>query len=94
MNTLCIDVEKTQGKARRILVQSDMCHGCLLCQMVCSLSYTNRINPANAYIRVEREERDAYRFRVGFTTECRDSCHLCATVCPYQCLTSVGREEA
>ncbi len=93
MKALPADVEKTRAKMQFIRVQSDNCKGCLQCQMICSLTYTNRINPAAAHIRVERGSPDFYHYAVGFTAGCRDNCRLCATVCPYQCLTRAGREE-
>jgi len=93
LGALPIDVEKTREKLRFIQVRSENCQGCLQCQMICSLSYTGRVNPAVANIRVERGYPDAYHFRVGFTAECREGCKLCTTVCPYECLIPVERKE-
>lgn len=67
-----------------ILVKPNECHGCLTCQLSCSLRVYGMFNPAKANIRVDRSE-DGYEYRHSFTGAC-DGCggdYLCVRSCPY-----------
>ena len=73
-----------KGAGEAILVKSSQCHGCLTCQLTCSLRVSGRFNPSRARIRVDRSE-DGYEYRHSFTDEC-DGCggnYLCVHSCPY-----------
>jgi Fe-S-cluster-containing dehydrogenase component len=76
-----------KGAARAILVKSSQCHGCLTCQLSCSLRVSGRFNPAKANIRVDGSE-DGYEYSHSFTDAC-DGCggsYLCVRSCPYGAL--------
>lgn len=76
---------------RDILVKPDRCHGCLTCQLRCSLRATGQFNPSKAHIRVTRIE-EGYLYQHTFTDEC-DGCegdYLCVQWCPYGTL-GLGR---
>ena len=69
---------------RGISVKPDRCHGCLTCQLRCSLRTTGKFNPSKAHIRVTRIE-GGYGYRHTFADEC-DGCegeYLCVQWCPY-----------
>jgi ferredoxin len=70
-----------------VLVKSSQCHGCLTCQLICSLRVSGRFNPAKARIRVDGSE-GGYEYRHSFTDTC-DGCggdYLCVHSCPYGAL--------
>ena len=72
---------------RHILVKPDSCHGCLTCQLRCSLRATGTFNPSKANIRVTRVE-GGYGYQHTFTDDC-DGCggqYLCVQWCPYGAL--------
>jgi Fe-S-cluster-containing dehydrogenase component len=69
---------------RGISVKPDRCHGCLTCQLRCSLRATGKFNPSKSNIKVTRVE-GGYEYRHTFTDEC-DECggdYLCVRWCPY-----------
>ena len=69
---------------RGISVIPDRCHGCLTCQLRCSLRATGKFNPSKANIMVSRVA-GGYEYRHTFTDEC-DGCegeYLCVQWCPY-----------
>jgi Fe-S-cluster-containing dehydrogenase component len=73
-----------KGAGRAISVKSDRCHGCLTCQLRCSLRACGAFNPSKANIRVDRVE-GGYGYRHSFTDNC-DGCkgdYLCVRWCPY-----------
>ena len=81
-----------KGTNRTILVKPDKCHGCLTCQLRCSLRATGKFNASKANIRVTRLE-EGYNYRHTFTDEC-DGCggdYLCVRWCPYGTLKLVRR---
>ena len=76
-----------KGAASAISVKSERCHGCLTCQLRCSLRACGQFNPSKANIRVDRIE-EGYRYRPSFTDQC-DRCrgdYLCVRWCPYGAL--------
>ena len=83
---------KKKGAHRAIWVKSDRCHGCLTCQLRCSLRVTGNFNLSKARIRVTRLE-EGYTYRHDFTDEC-DGCrgnYQCVRWCPYGALGLEGR---
>ena len=77
---------------RAISVKADRCHGCLTCQLRCSLRATGNFNPSKARIKVTRLE-GSYEYRHTFTDEC-DGCggnYQCVRWCPYGALGLEGR---
>ena len=73
-----------RGSNRVIVAKSDRCHGCLTCQLRCSLRATGKFNPSEAKIKITQLE-GGYKFRHTFTDEC-DGCggdYLCVHWCPY-----------
>jgi len=69
-----------------ILINSDNCAGCLICQMRCSIEYEGSFNPAKARIMVEwTDEGLGMGFRVSYKDECI-KCGICAKSCPYGAL--------
>lgn len=73
-----------KGATGAIVTKSERCHGCLMCQLRCSLRATSKFNPSKARIRVNRLER-GYGYRHTFTDKC-DGCkgdYLCVRWCPY-----------
>jgi Fe-S-cluster-containing hydrogenase component 2 len=40
----------------KIRVQKELCSGCRICEMVCSLHHTGRINPERSAIRVRKDD--------------------------------------
>lgn len=78
---------KEKDSIRAIWVESHQCHGCLTCQLRCSLRVCGRFSPSEANIRVDRVE-EGYGYRHSFTDEC-DGCggdYLCVRWCPYGAL--------
>lgn len=72
---------------RAISVKPDQCHGCLSCQLRCSLTAYGEFNPSKAHIRVNRI-KGGYGYWQSFTDEC-DGCggaYLCVQWCPYGAL--------
>ncbi len=80
-----------EGADRPITVKADRCHGCLACQLRCSLRVTGKFNPSKANIMVTRLE-GGYKYRHTFTDDC-DLCggdYLCVRWCPYGTLGLKG----
>jgi NAD-dependent dihydropyrimidine dehydrogenase PreA subunit len=74
--------EKSEGLS--ISVHPEKCHGCLCCELRCSLRSSGTFNPTKAHIRVMRFE-GGYGFLHSFTDQC-DGCqgdYLCVKWCPY-----------
>ena len=70
-----------------IAVHAEACHGCLTCELRCSLRATGAFNPAKARIHVTRS-LEGYEYRHSFAEEC-DGCrgeYLCVHWCPYGAL--------
>ena len=82
----------TKNEASQIiLVNSAQCHGCLTCQLRCSLRACGAFNLSKASIKVNRVEGE-YTYSHSFTEEC-DYCegdYLCVRWCSYGAL-SLGR---
>ena len=67
---------------KNISVDAEKCTGCLICQMICSFTYTGRFNPAKARIVIDHDRK-----QIRFTDECVENCHLCTRYCVYGAIT-------
>jgi len=76
-----------QLNKRNILIDVERCTGCLICQLICSFTYTRAFNPAKARIVIEHDRK-----AIHFTDECVEGCHLCTRYCVYGSITR--KEEA
>jgi len=64
---------------KRLVVDSDLCTGCLICAQVCSLTKTGSCNPSRARVRVVDDERTG----VTVPMVCHDCAEpVCAFCCP------------
>jgi ferredoxin len=73
-----------------IEVYPENCVGCLICQLRCSLRFTDSFNPAQAKIIINMAS-DIVGAEIVFTDEC-DLCGICARNCPYGAL-EIKRKE-
>jgi Fe-S-cluster-containing dehydrogenase component len=73
------------NKKLDIIIFSENCVGCRLCQMRCSFRFTKRFSFSDARIDIEWDE-GKYRYGINFSEGC-DQCGLCASVCVYEALT-------
>jgi|GEM_PF-389746 len=70
------------GKIVEIEANPSRCVGCLLCQLICSLSYEKMFNPSKSRILIERGDDG---FKINFTDKCT-LCGLCVEFCVYNAL--------
>ncbi len=64
---------------KRILVEPDLCTGCMICAQVCSLTKTRTCNPARARVRIV----DCERTGVTVPVVCQDCAEpVCLFCCP------------
>ena len=63
----------------KIVVDAEKCTECLNCQLICSLTFTQRFNPGEARILIEPVNGGK---RIDFTEECTE-CYLCVNYCLY-----------
>ena len=61
-----------------VLIRPERCTGCLNCQLICSFTYTDAFNPAEAMIRIEGEDEKTIRY----TEDCTQ-CLLCTQYCVF-----------
>ncbi len=73
-----------------ILVHSETCVGCLLCQLRCSMRFTGGFNPSQSAILINMSN-DMIGADITFTDKC-DLCGICARNCPYGAL-EIQRKE-
>lgn len=71
-----------QLKKKNISIDVGRCTGCLICQLICSFTYTGAFNPARARIVIERDQKE-----IHFADECVQNCHLCTRYCVYGAIT-------
>ena len=71
-----------QVKKNNIVIDAEKCTGCLICQLICSFTYTGAFNPAKARIVIQHDRKEIY-----FTDECLENCHLCTRYCVYDAIT-------
>ncbi|RLA81784.1 MAG: hypothetical protein DRG36_01010 [Deltaproteobacteria bacterium] len=65
---------------KEILIFSERCCGCLLCELICSATNKNAFSPEEAFISVRPDPRGAY-FTVQRKEGCK-GCGRCVEVCP------------
>lgn len=72
----------------KILVDEHKCTLCLVCQMMCSFTYTQLFNISKSRIHI-----DFGRRAISFSEEC-NNCGICAHYCAYGALVfeKQGRE--
>ena len=71
-----------QLKKKNISIDVERCTGCLICQLICSFTYTRVFNLAKARIVIEYDRKE-----IHFTDECVQNCHLCTRYCVYGAIT-------
>ena len=71
-----------QLNKENISIDADKCTGCLICQLICSFTYSGAFNPAKARIVIEHDRKE-----IHFTDECVEKCHLCTRYCVYGAIT-------
>ena len=64
----------------KIRVDAHKCAQCLLCQLMCSFTYTKSFNISKSRITI-----DIARRAIGFSEEC-NNCGICAHYCAYGAL--------
>ena len=75
-----------------LIVDTDKCTGCRVCELVCSMAKQGEFNPGKSYIRVIRnKEMDFNMLALG--VKC-DFCNECVEWCPTKTLKFVTWEEA
>ena len=75
-----------------LIVDTDKCTGCRICELVCSMTKQGEFNPRKSYIRVLRnKEMDFYMVALG--VKC-DFCGDCVEWCMPEAIKFVGREQA
>jgi len=72
-------------KGLNIIIDSENCVGCRLCQMRCSFRFTKRFSFSDARIDIDWNEEQC-RYDVNLNEEC-DRCGLCVASCVYGTLT-------
>lgn len=68
-----------------VIVDNSKCVGCQLCQMRCSLRFTNIFRPSESRIAIELTDSNP-RYSIKFLPNC-DKCGLCARYCLYGALS-------
>ena len=71
-----------------VLIRAEKCTGCLNCQLICSFTYTDTFNPAEAMIRIEGEDQKTIRY----TADCTQ-CQLCTQYCVFGTIVPTKGEE-
>ena len=72
-------------KGLDIIINSENCVGCLLCQMRCSFRFTKRFSFSDARIEIEWNEKQCC-YKINLSNGC-DRCGLCVASCVYGALT-------
>jgi Fe-S-cluster-containing dehydrogenase component len=74
-----------EKKCVHIIINSENCVGCRLCQMRCSFRFTKRFSFSDAKIDIDWNEEQC-RYDVSLNEEC-NCCGLCVASCVYGTLT-------
>ena len=69
---------------KAIILDGDLCTGCRVCELTCSMAKQGEYNPKKSYIRV-LANKDFGVYLPVLTTEC-DFCGKCVELCPEQAL--------
>lgn len=67
----------------QITAKAEICRGCDMCVLACSLYHTGQCNPALARIRITRET-DRYAFTPQVCLHCIDP--ACMAACPFEAM--------
>ncbi|HHY96385.1 MAG TPA: 4Fe-4S binding protein [Firmicutes bacterium] len=67
----------------KIGLKEDRCSGCRVCEMACSLSLFQELNPKKSAIVIGGEFPAPGRYHISVC----DQCGQCAEVCPVECIT-------
>ena len=73
------------GKKARVVAEAEKCHGCQICQLICSFVHEKAFNPTKAAIHVERLAGET-EFGVTLTPQC-NNCGVCVQYCLYGALS-------
>lgn len=65
----------------RISVDTEICRGCDMCTLACSLYHAGQCNPSLARLRVTKDI-DRYRFAILICQQCEDP--VCMDACPVE----------
>jgi carbon-monoxide dehydrogenase iron sulfur subunit len=65
---------------KRLVVKSELCVGCLLCQEVCPESWGKEKNSKKSAIKIEEDPEKGYKIAVC------NQCGICIKICPVQAL--------
>ena len=75
-----------------LIVDTDKCNGCRVCELVCSMAKQGEFNPRKSYIRVIRnKEMDFYMVALG--VKC-DFCNECVEWCLPGAIEFINLHEA
>jgi carbon-monoxide dehydrogenase iron sulfur subunit len=77
---------------KTLIVDTDRCTGCKICELVCSMTKFCEFNPRKAYIRVVRD-KDLDLNLVTLNTRC-DGCSECIKWCMPEAIKFVDSQEA
>ena len=67
----------------KVIVDAEKCTECLSCQLICSLTFSQRFNPQDSRIIVEPINGGR---RIDFTDDCTE-CYLCVKYCLHGAIT-------
>jgi ferredoxin len=71
----------------------DLCAGCLICELRCSLRFEKAFNPSKARIKIRRQVGADREYEIVFDDYC-DCCGICARHCPYGALVQEKKKGA
>ncbi len=75
-----------------LIVDTDKCTGCKVCELICSMTKENEFNPSKSYIRVIRnQEMDINMVALGVK---RNFCNECVEWCLPRAIEFVDLHEA
>jgi carbon-monoxide dehydrogenase iron sulfur subunit len=77
---------------KTIILDADVCTGCRVCELTCSMAKQGEYNPKKSYIRII-SNNDFGVYLAVLKTEC-DFCGACVEWCPEDALKISGLGEA
>lgn len=72
---------------KELSIDQKLCTGCMICQQLCSYTFSGIYNTENAYIVVKPSYKET-AFEVAFKPECT-KCGICVVYCNYGALNFV-----